>query len=66
MDKETMFLNGNIKKRVVISTIRWLVGPKDAKHVCKLQLSIHGLKQAYRSWNLHFDNVIKGFWSCPK
>ena len=49
MDKETMFLNGNIKKRVVISTIRWFVDPKDAKHVGKFQLSIHGLKQAYRS-----------------
>jgi hypothetical protein len=36
MDKETMFLNGNIKKRVVISTMRWFVDPKDAKHVCKL------------------------------
>ena len=66
MDKEAMFLNGSIKKRVVTSTMRWFVDPKDARHVCKLQLSIHGRKQAYRSWNLHFDNVIKGFWSRPK
>jgi hypothetical protein len=37
------------------------VDPKDANKVCKLQRSIYGLKQASRSWNLCFDEVIKGF-----
>ena len=44
-----MFLSGAIKKRVVISTIRWFGDPEDAKHICKLQLSIRGPKQAYQS-----------------
>ena len=37
------------------------VDPKNARKICKLQKSIYGLKQASRSWNIHFDEVVKGF-----
>ena len=37
------------------------VDPKGANKVCKLQRSIYGLVQASRSWNIHFDNVIKPY-----
>ena len=36
------------------------VDPANASKVCKLQRSIYGLKQASRSWNLRFDEVVKG------
>ena len=37
------------------------VDPKDAKKVCKLERSINGLVQASRSWNIHFDELIKAY-----
>ena len=37
------------------------VDPTNARKICKLRKSIYGLKQASRSWNIHFDEVVKGF-----
>jgi hypothetical protein len=37
------------------------VDPINAGKICKVQKSIYGLKQASRSWNIHFDEVVKGF-----
>ncbi|KAL0405577.1 UNVERIFIED_CONTAM: hypothetical protein Slati_3871600 [Sesamum latifolium] len=33
----------------------------EEQKVCRLQRSIYGLKQASRSWNTHFDEVIRGY-----
>jgi hypothetical protein len=61
MDVKTAFLNGNIEEELYMVQPEGFVHPKDANKVCKLQRSIYGVKQASRSWNLHFDEVIKGF-----
>jgi hypothetical protein len=58
MDVKTAFLNGNIDEDLYMMQPEGFVNPKDANKVCKLQRSIYGLKQASRSWKLHFDQVI--------
>jgi hypothetical protein len=37
------------------------IDPKNTEKICKLQKSIYGFKQASRSWNIHFDEVVKLF-----
>jgi hypothetical protein len=61
MDVKTTFLNGNLTKDVYMTQPECFVDPKHARKICKLQNSIYGLKQASQSWNLHFDEVVKGF-----
>ena len=61
MDVKTVFLNGNLSEDVYMTQPEGFVNPKNAGKICKLQKSIYGLKQASRSWNLRFDEVIKGF-----
>jgi hypothetical protein len=61
MDIKTAFLNGNIEEELYMVQQEGFVNPKEANKVCKLQRSIYGLKQASQSWNLCFDEVIKGF-----
>jgi hypothetical protein len=61
MDVKIAFLNGNLTKDVYMTQPEGFVDPTNAGKVCKLQKSIYGLKQPSRSWNLHFDEVVKGF-----
>jgi hypothetical protein len=61
MDVKTAFLNGNIEEELYMVQPEGFVDPKNDNKVCKLQRSIYGLKQASQSWNLCFDEVIKGF-----
>ncbi|KAJ9543849.1 hypothetical protein OSB04_023556 [Centaurea solstitialis] len=61
MDVKTAFLNGKLTEDVYMEQPEGFIGPKNPNKVCKLLKSIYGLKQASRSWNLHFDERIKEF-----
>ena len=61
-DVKTTFLNRFLKEELYMMQPEGFVDPKDADKVCKLQRSIYGLVQASRSWNIHFDEVIKELW----
>ena len=61
MDVKTTFLNGNLTDDVYMMQPEGFVDPTNTGKICKLQKSIYGLKQASRSWNIRFDEVVKGF-----
>ncbi|KAJ9553286.1 LOW QUALITY PROTEIN: hypothetical protein OSB04_017331 [Centaurea solstitialis] len=61
MDIKTAFLNGKLTEDVYMEQPEGFEDPKNPNKVCKLLKSIYGLKQASRSWNLHFDERIKEF-----
>ena len=61
MDVKTAFLNGFIKEELYMMQPEGFVDPKGANKVCKIQRPIYGLVQASRSWNIHFDSVIKAY-----
>ena len=61
MDVKTTFLNGRLLEDMYMTQPEWFVCPEEPEKVCKLQRSIYGLKQASRSWNHRFDEVVKEF-----
>nr|GEY67671.1 retrovirus-related Pol polyprotein from transposon TNT 1-94 [Tanacetum cinerariifolium] len=61
MDVKTAFLNGYLNEKVYMEQPEGFVNPKYPNRVCKLKLSIYGLKQASRQWNKRFDDEIKKF-----
>ena len=60
MDVKTVFLNGNLTEEVYMTQPEGFTSGSGSK-VCKLQRSIYGLKQTFRSWNIRFDETIKEF-----
>ncbi|KAK8583637.1 hypothetical protein V6N12_067900 [Hibiscus sabdariffa] len=61
MDFKTAFPNGKLEEDVYMTQPEGFVAPENARKFCKLQRFIYGLKQASRSWNLHFNDAIKEF-----
>ena len=61
MDVKTANLNENQTDDVYMMQPEGFVDPTNAGKICKLWKSIYGLKQASRSWNICFDEVVQGF-----
>ena len=61
MDVKTAFLNGYLKEELYMMQPEGFVNPKGANKICKLQRSIYRLVQTSRSWNIHFDELIKAY-----
>ena len=51
MDVKTTFLNGKLSEDAYMTQPKGFTSKDDSK-VCKLQKSIHELKQTSRSWNI--------------
>ena len=61
MDVKTTFLNGYLEENIYMMQPSGFITEGQEYMVCKLHKSIYGLKQASRSWNKRFDQVIKYF-----
>ena len=61
MNVKTAFLNGYLEEDIYMEQPLGFTSSDTDHKVCKLQRSIYGLKQASRSWNTHFNDVIKMF-----
>ncbi|KAM1216803.1 hypothetical protein ACFX2J_013044 [Malus domestica] len=61
MDVKTAFLNGYLEEELYMTQPEGFMFKSEKTKVCKLQMSIYGLKQASKSWNIRFDTEIKTF-----
>ena len=60
MDVKTVFLNGNLEE-IYMLQLKGFIAKNHEHMVCKLNRSIYGLKQAFRLWNIRFDQAMKSF-----
>ncbi|KAL0345718.1 UNVERIFIED_CONTAM: hypothetical protein Sradi_4403100 [Sesamum radiatum] len=61
MDVKIAFLNGFDEEEIYIHQPEGFTSVGEEQKVCHLQRSIYGLKQASRSRNIRFDNVIRDY-----
>ena len=59
MDVKTIFLNEELEDDIYMQQPKGFITKGQEHMVCKLHGSIYRLKQASRSWNNRFDQVIK-------
>ena len=65
MDVKTTFLNGDLEEEIYMLQPEGCITPGQEHRVCKLNKSLHGLKQAPKQWHGKFDNALlkNGFLS---
>ncbi|KAK4403187.1 Retrovirus-related Pol polyprotein from transposon RE1 [Sesamum angolense] len=61
MDVKMAVLNGFIEEDIYMDQPEGFTSVGNEKKVCCLQRSIYGLKYASRSWNMCFDEVVRGY-----
>ncbi|KAL0448696.1 UNVERIFIED_CONTAM: Retrovirus-related Pol polyprotein from transposon RE2 [Sesamum latifolium] len=61
MDVKKAFLNGFIEEEIYMDQSVGFISIEEEQKFCCLHRSIYGLKQAFQSWNIHFDEVIKSY-----
>ena len=61
MDVKTNFLNGELEEDIYMQKLKGFIAKGQEHMVCDLHMSIYGLKQASKSWNIRFDQVIKSY-----
>ena len=61
MDVKTAFLNGYLEESIYMVQPEGFITKGQEQKVCKLKRSIYGLKQAFRSWNIRFDEAVKTY-----
>ena len=61
MDVKIAFLNGNLEEEIYMMQPKSFIAKSQEHMVRKLKMSIYGLKQASRLWNIGFDQAIKSF-----
>ncbi|KAL0405205.1 UNVERIFIED_CONTAM: hypothetical protein Slati_3834400 [Sesamum latifolium] len=61
MDVKTAFLNDFIEEEIFMDQLEGFTAVGEEQKVCHLQRSIYSLKQASRSWNTCFDEVIRDY-----
>ncbi|KAL0342540.1 UNVERIFIED_CONTAM: Retrovirus-related Pol polyprotein from transposon TNT 1-94 [Sesamum calycinum] len=61
MDMKMAFLNGFIEEKIYMDQLEGFIFIGEEQKVYHLQRSIYGLKQAFRSWNTRFDEIIRDY-----
>ncbi|KAL0451589.1 UNVERIFIED_CONTAM: hypothetical protein Slati_1137000 [Sesamum latifolium] len=61
MNVNTTFLNSFVEKEIFMDQPKGFTSVGEEQKVCRLQRSIYSLKQASRSWNTRFDDIIQGY-----
>ncbi|RVW75628.1 Retrovirus-related Pol polyprotein from transposon TNT 1-94 [Vitis vinifera] len=61
MEVKTTFLNGDLSEEVYMSQLEGFKENGKENMVCRLKMSIYGLKQTSCQWYLKFDKIVTSF-----